>query len=228
MPLALGHPVLLILYFKKSKHPIDNMTYTPNSRQKIIKKNNIFFFVTVFICIFANSKCHLMIGWIIVIVVLLTIFLIPVGIVIHFISLHYNRREKELRDESEAHRKILEGTYDRIWNNIKLRSNINEKHRRSFNNIYPDLLDQSINNEQFIDWILTCDPDFSPEEYVPLLESIALDREKFVTHQRRMLSVIKEHRMLLTSKPSKWLIKDTSAIHYVPMDTEYARWGRSL
>jgi hypothetical protein len=169
-----------------------------------------------------------MIGWIIVLIVLAAILLVPILIVVHFISLHYNRKEKELRDESEAHRKILEGTYDRIWSNIKLRSHVTEEHRRSFNNIYPDLLDQSINNEQFIDWLLDCDPDFSPDEYIPLLESIALDREKFVTHQRRMMSLIKEHRLLVSSRPARWVIKDRSAILYVPMDTEYSRWGRSL
>ena len=36
------------------------------------------------------------------------------------------------------------------------------------------------NNEQFIDWLLDCAPDFSPDEYLPLLESIALDRENAV------------------------------------------------
>jgi hypothetical protein len=169
-----------------------------------------------------------MFGYIIVITVLLVILSIPVLVAIHFVSLHYNRKEKELRDESEAHRKILEGTYDRIWSNIKLRSGISEKYRRSFNDIYPDLLDRSINNEQFIDWLLDCDPDFSPDEYIPLLESIALDREKFVTHQRRMMSLIKEHRLLVSSRPARWVIKDRSAILYVPMDTEYSRWGRSL
>lgn len=169
-----------------------------------------------------------MFGYIIVITVLLVILSIPVLVAIHFVSLHYNRKEKELRDESEAHRKILEGTYDRIWSNIKLRSGISEKYRRSFNDIYPDLIDQSINNEAFVDWIPDCNPDFDPNEYVPLLESIALDREKFITHQRRMLALIKDHRLLVSGKPAQWLIHDCSAIQYVPMDTDFARWGRRI
>ena len=169
-----------------------------------------------------------MIGWIIVIIFLLMLFLIPVGIAAWVLSIRYNRQEKLLRDESEAHRRILEGTYDRIWNNIKQRAGIKEKYRRSFNDIYPDLLNQSINNEEFIDWILECNSDFDPNEYVPLWETIERDRQKFIDHQRRMLSLIKEHRILVSCVPAKWLITDPSAIQDVPMDTDFARWGRRI
>ena len=169
-----------------------------------------------------------MIGWIIVIIILLVLFMIPVGIVAWVLSIRYNRQEKTLRDESEAHRRILEGTYDRIWNNIKQRAHVKEEHRRSFNDIYPDLLNKSINNEEFIDWILDCNPNFDPHEYVPLMNDIARDREKFVDHQRRMLSLIKEHRILVSGIPARWLIHDCSAIQYVPMETDFARWGRRL
>ncbi|MBR1766260.1 MAG: hypothetical protein IJ745_04370 [Bacteroidales bacterium] len=169
-----------------------------------------------------------MIGYIIVLIVLLTLFMLPVGIVAMVMSSVYNRKERELRDEGEAHRKILEGTYDRIWINIKQRAGIKEEFRRSFNVIYPGLLDNSMANEEFIDWILDCNPDFDPMEYVPMAESIAVDRERFVAHQKRMLALITEHRQLVSGVPAKWFIKNRSAIHYVPMDTDFARWGRSL
>ena len=156
------------------------------------------------------------------------LFMIPVGIAAWVLSVRYNRLEKELRDESEAHRHILEGTYDHIWNYIKQRAGIKEDYRRSFNDIYPDLLNKSINNEKFIDWILDCNPNFDPNEYVPLLELINLDREKFVDHQRRMIALIKEHRVLVSGKPARWLIRDRSAIQYVPMETDFARWGRRI
>lgn len=169
-----------------------------------------------------------MIGWIIVIVILLVMFMIPVGIAAWVLSVRYNRQERTLRAESEAHRRILEGTYDRIWNNIKQRAGIKEEYRRSFNDIYPDILNQSIDNEKLIAWIIECNINFDPNEYVPLYESIALDRQKFVDHQRRMLTLIKEHRLLVTSMPAKWLIKDCSAIQYVPMETDFDRWGARI
>lgn len=169
-----------------------------------------------------------MIGWLILLIILATMILLPIGIAAHFLSVYYNRQDKQLRDEAEAHRKILEGTYDYIWNNIKQRAGIREEHRRSFNNIYPDLLNKSIDNENFLNWILDCNLDFDPQEYPPLLELIVMAREKFVFHQIRMENLIREHRVLLQSKPAKWLIRDKSAIVYVPMETDYTRWGRAI
>ncbi|MBP3762899.1 MAG: hypothetical protein J6I49_03345 [Bacteroidales bacterium] len=169
-----------------------------------------------------------MIGWIIVIFILFLLFMIPVGIGASVLSTYYNRQDKLLRDEAEAHRKILEGTYDHIWTNIKQRAGLREEHRRSFNNIYPDLLDKSIDNEGFINWILECNIDFDPQEYVPLLDMVTVSRERFIDHQLRMESLMHEHRLLLSSWPARWFIRDRSAIHYVPMDLDYSRWGRSL
>jgi hypothetical protein len=153
---------------------------------------------------------------------------LPIFVIAWLLSMHYNKREKAMRDESEAHRKILEGTYVRIWQNIKQRCGISEEYRRKFDIIYPDIISQSLDNEQFIDWILDCNPDFDPQEYVPLLESIAFEREKFVKHQYRMMELINEHRKLVTHKPACWLTKNCSAIQYDPMDTEYTRWSRSI
>ena len=170
-----------------------------------------------------------MIGWIIVIFVLMMVFVVvPLSIVAFILSKLYNHKDLQIRNEAEAHRKILEGIYGRIWLNIKLRTGISESHRLDFNDIYPDLLDRSIDNEKFVNWILDCNPDFNPQEYVPLLESISLDREKFVSHQLRIMSLIKEHRLLLTSLPSRWFVRDKTAINYVPIDTEYSRWGHKL
>ena len=69
-----------------------------------------------------------------------------------------NRENAELRNEAEAHRKILESTYDHIWRTIKQRGGLTEGNRRSFNNIYPDLINNSIDDSEFLDWLLDCNP----------------------------------------------------------------------
>ena len=69
-----------------------------------------------------------MIGYLIVFFVLFVVFVaVPFGIVLIFLSMHYNRRERNLRNEAEAHRKILESTYDHIWREIKQHCGLSEE-----------------------------------------------------------------------------------------------------
>ena len=170
-----------------------------------------------------------MIGWIIVILLFLVVPLLLVfGVTMAILYRIYNRREVALRDEAEAHRRILENTYDRIWAEFKRRGGLNESHRRSFNNIYPDLLNQSIDDDAVLDWLLDCNIDFNPEEYVSICDAIAEDRMRFVSHQTRMMNIIISHRELLNRPFAKMLIRNNTPIYYVPIDTNHERWGRSL
>ena len=45
----------------------------------------------------------------------------------------------------------------------------------------------------------------------------------------RVMTILREHRNI-TEKgwPVKWVLKDKSAIHYVPIATNYDRWGKRL
>lgn len=170
-----------------------------------------------------------MIGWIIIIFVALMVFVVvPFGIVMMLMSLVYNRRDRKLRGEAEAHRKILESTYDRIWKEIKSHCGLTEEHRRSFNNVYPNIIDKDMDDETMLNWILDCNIDFDPSEYPVVMEIIADDRQRFVIHQRCMLNVMRDHRALHGKKIAHWLVRNKSMIRYVPIETNYDRWGRGI
>lgn len=169
-----------------------------------------------------------MIGYLIVFFVLLVILAIPVGLVVMVLQRVYIKRDRELRNEAEAHRKILEQTYDHIWSQIKQYCDIGEEYRRSFNNIYPNLLDTDMDDDKMLNWILDCNINFEPSNYPIVMENIADDRARFVSHQRRMLSIMREHRELHDSKFRRMLIRNKSIIRYVPIATHYDRWGNRL
>lgn len=171
-----------------------------------------------------------MIGWIIVIFVLSVVFIgVPFGILMIILSVHFNRRERTLREEAEAHRKILESTYDHIWKEVKSHCGLSEENRRSFNNIYPNLINKDIDDDTMLNWILDNNIDFDPAEYMVVMDNIADDRKRFVLHQRRMIVVLREHRNIIEKGwPVKWVLKDKSAIRYEPIETNYERWGKSI
>lgn len=159
---------------------------------------------------------------------LIVFILLPLGVVMAVSSYIYNKKERELRNEAEAHRKILESTYDNIWREIKHHCGITEEHRRSFNNVYPNLLDRDMDDDTMLNWILDCNLDFEPEEYPIVMDIIEDDRKKFVAHQRRMMTIIREHRDLMQKRLGRMVIKNKSAIRYVPIETTRDRWGKTL
>ena len=170
-----------------------------------------------------------MITIIIYILALVIVFIgLPFGVVMAVSSYVYNKKERELRNEAEAHRKILESTYDHIWGEIKRHCGISEEYRRSFNNVYPNLLDRDMDDDTMLNWILDCNLDFDPEEYPVVLENIEEDRKKFVAHQRSMMTIIREHRDLMQKRLGRMVIKNKSAIRYVPIETNRDRWGKTL
>lgn len=171
-----------------------------------------------------------MIGYLIVFFVLFVVFVgVPFGIVMVIISFHYNRRERALREEAEAHRKILESTYDHIWKEVKNHCGLSEEHRRAFSDVYPNLINEDMDDDTMLNWILDNNIDFDPAEYMVVMDNIADDRKRFVLHQRRMLVILHEHNKLIEKGwPVKWVLKDKRPIHYVPVDTSYARWGKRI
>jgi hypothetical protein len=46
------------------------------------------------------------------------------------------------------------------------------------------------------------------------MQSIELNREEFRKTQERMLDILREHNVLLTTVPSKWFIKNKETIEY--------------
>jgi hypothetical protein len=63
-------------------------------------------------------------------------------------------------------------------------------------------------------WIQEANPNFDTSLYKDLMQSIELNREEFRKTQERMLDIIREHEVLLTTVPAKWFVKNKDRIEY--------------
>ena len=86
-----------------------------------------------------------------------------------------------------------------------------------------------MDDNTMLNWILDNNIDFDPSEYMVIMDNIADDRKRFVTHQRRMITILREHNNIIEKGwPIKWVIKNKEPIHYEPIATNYDRWGTHL
>jgi hypothetical protein len=130
----------------------------------------------------------------------------------------YNNQEVKLRELAEAQRGKIEGVYDAMWKIISQKAQVTTEYKDAFAQIYPEIINGRYSNGEndgsLMKWIQESNPNFDSSLYKDLMQSIELQRIQFQKTQERMIDIIREHKVLCTTYPSKWFITNTSPIEY--------------
>ena len=132
----------------------------------------------------------------------------------------YNNKEIALRKESEAQRGKIETVRDRMFQIIREQANVSNEYREAFNEIYPKIIaGRYEHGGELMKWIQEANPHFDNSLYQKVSNSIEVQRTAFTSAQDRMLDIINQRATLLESYPSRWFIRNKSAIVYTPIST---------
>ena len=103
-----------------------------------------------------------------------------------------------------------------MWKVLQQKAQVSNEYKEAFSEIYPQLIEgrYSQGDGSLMKWITEANPTFDTSLYKDLMLSIELLRTEFQKSQERMLDIIREHNVLLTTMPSKWFISNTSKIEY--------------
>lgn len=152
----------------------------------------------------------------------LIIILCAVVLVIILIAMYfsYNNKEIALRKESEAQRGKIETVRDRMFQIIREQANVSNEYREAFNEIYPKIIaGRYEHGGELMKWIQEANPQFDTSLYQKVSNSIEVQRTAFTSTQNRMLDIINQRATLIESYPSRWFIRNKSAIDYTPIST---------
>ena len=152
----------------------------------------------------------------------LIIILCAVVLAIIWIAMYfsYNNREIALRKESDAQRGKIETVRDRMFQIIREQANVSNEYREAFNEIYPKIIaGRYEHGGELMKWIQEANPQFDPSLYQTVSNSIEVQRTAFTSTQNRMLDIINQRATLIESYPSRWFIRNKSAIDYTPIST---------
>ena len=151
------------------------------------------------------------------IILLCVVVLIIIWIAMYF---SYNNKEIALRKESEAQRGKIETVRDRMFQIIREQANVSNEYREAFNEIYPKIIaGRYTHGGELMKWIQEANPKFDPSLYQTVSNSIEVQRTAFTSTQNRMLDIINQRATLIESYPSRWFIRNKSAIDYTPIST---------
>lgn len=151
------------------------------------------------------------------IIILCAVVLIIILIAMYF---SYNNKEIALRKESEAQRGKIETVRDRMFQIIREQANVSNEYREAFNEIYPKIIaGRYEHGGELMKWIQEANPQFDTSLYQKVSNSIEVQRTAFTSTQNRMLDIINQRATLIESYPSRWFIKNKSAVDYTPIST---------
>ena len=129
----------------------------------------------------------------------------------------YNNKEIKLRTEAEAQRGKIEGVHDKMWKVLQQKAQVTDEYKTAFSEIYPAIMEGRYFGEgdgSLMKWVTEQNPNFDTSLYKDLMQSIEILRTEFQKNQERMLDLIREHKVICTTFPSKWFISNVSEIEY--------------
>lgn len=144
------------------------------------------------------------------------LFVLVLGITAVSMYFSYNNQEVALRQQAEAQRGKIEGTFDTMWKIISQQAQVSNEYKDAFKEIYPELIAgrYSQGDGSLMKWIKEANPEFDASLYKTLMQTIEVQRLQFLKTQERMLDIIREHETLCQTYPSKWFVTNKTPIEY--------------
>lgn len=146
------------------------------------------------------------------------IAVLAIGGVIFMMNINYNNQEVRLRNSAEAQKQVVEGNLDKMWKILKDQAGVADKYKDSFKDIYVGIMEgrySGDNKGEMMLWIKEQNPEFSPAIFDKLMTSIEAQRTEFFFEQKKLVSIVKQHKDLLQCQPSGWFLGGKEPIEIV-------------
>lgn len=119
-----------------------------------------------------------------------------------------DNREVDLRNAVTAKVSDEEATFDKMWKILAQKAQVADQYKGAFKEIFPALIEgrYSKGDGSLMKWIQESNPSFDASLYKDLMASIDVERNAFLTTQRQLIDLKREHDNLRMKWPSKWFI----------------------
>lgn len=129
----------------------------------------------------------------------------------------YNNEEVSLRTQAEAQYSKIEGVHDKMWKVIQQKAQVSNEYKKAFSDIYPQIISGRYNGDgdgSLMKWVTEQNPNFDTSLYKDLMLSIEVLRSEFQRNQETMIDIVREHKTLCNTYPSKFFITNKKEIEY--------------
>ena len=150
------------------------------------------------------------------IVIVCSVVLVFMAISLFMTWVSYNNKEIALRTEVEAQKETVSANFDKMWKVIKQQAQVSDKYKDGFKEVYIGIMEgrYSKGNAPLMNWIKEANPQFDSSIYSKLMVSIESNRTEFFYEQKKLISLAKQHEVLITSIPGCWFLPNAKKVEY--------------
>src|SRR3972149_3482116 len=116
--------------------------------------------------------------------------------------------EVDLSTAIVAKKSDQEATVDNMWKIISGKAQVATQYKDAFYAAVPQLVEGRKGAGEMMKWITESNPTFDVSLYKDVMASIDIERNAFLTVQRQLMDLKREHDKLRKRWPSKWFIND--------------------
>ena len=125
--------------------------------------------------------------------------LVVIGITMY---VTYTNKYTTLKNQYEAQVSVDKAIYDETWKVIQTQAEVSDQYATKFKENYTAIMTSRNYGGELMKWVTENNPNFSPELYSKLMNSIESLRAKFTTNQKHLIAIHKELKDLTGLFPS--------------------------
>ncbi len=149
--------------------------------------------------------------------ILVILVLLLLAIIFHFAAkVSYSNDETKLRIRAKKQSEVCEIVYDDMWKIVKKKAQIPEKYKEDLKEVI--LTDNQAYGKDGIkiggafNTIQKVNPNFTPEMYRELMQTIESEMKRFEREQKTLISISEEHDVLISTFPGTYFLPNVQPL----------------
>lgn len=114
----------------------------------------------------------------------------------------YNNQYTRLTNQYNAQMDVDRAFFDEMWKTVKQQTGVTEEYSNEFRKNYVAIMDARNYGGEAFKWITESNPNFTPDLYSKLMNTIEIKRAEFTNNQKKLISIYKEMADLKQVFPS--------------------------
>lgn len=141
-------------------------------------------------------------------------------------NIEVDNAEVDISTAVKAKKSDQEATFDKMWKVLSQKASVADQYKDAFAKIYPAMIEgrYSKGDGSLMKWITESNPTFNVSLYQDVMSSIETERNGFLTTQRQLMDLKREHDKLRLQWPSRWFINsDVKEIEITIVSSTHAK-----